>query len=171
MEQSTCETLIVAQLVNTLPVLRETQRFNTVWDRVSDGDDRVDIDLLGSIALWTCNYISTFPRWAWRQYVVPGNFRIYLKVLTVLQPQHLSTGECVWNRRCWGECLERGRHTHTKRDEVTGGWRKLHNEELHNLYFSLDIVRMINQGGWSERGMGYAWGRWGMRTKKLSWYG
>jgi hypothetical protein len=24
----------------------------------------------------------------------------------------------------------------TKRDEVTGGWRKLHNEELHNLYSS-----------------------------------
>jgi hypothetical protein len=23
----------------------------------------------------------------------------------------------------------------TKRDEVTGGWRKLHNEELHNLFF------------------------------------
>jgi hypothetical protein len=22
-----------------------------------------------------------------------------------------------------------------KRDEVIGGWRKLHNEELHNLYF------------------------------------
>jgi hypothetical protein len=22
-----------------------------------------------------------------------------------------------------------------KRDEVTGDWRKLHNEELHNLYF------------------------------------
>jgi hypothetical protein len=22
----------------------------------------------------------------------------------------------------------------SKRDEVTGGWRKLHNEELHNLY-------------------------------------
>jgi hypothetical protein len=21
-----------------------------------------------------------------------------------------------------------------KRDEVTGGWRKVHNEELHNLY-------------------------------------
>jgi hypothetical protein len=24
-----------------------------------------------------------------------------------------------------------------KRDEVTGGWRKLQNEELHNLYSSL----------------------------------
>jgi hypothetical protein len=30
-----------------------------------------------------------------------------------------------------------------KRDEVTGGWRKLHNEELHNLYSSRDIFRMI----------------------------
>jgi hypothetical protein len=24
-----------------------------------------------------------------------------------------------------------------------GGWRKLHNEELHNLYLSLSIIRMI----------------------------
>jgi hypothetical protein len=30
-----------------------------------------------------------------------------------------------------------------KRDEVTGDWRKLHNEELHNLYFSQNIIRMI----------------------------
>jgi hypothetical protein len=29
-----------------------------------------------------------------------------------------------------------------KRDEVTGGWRKLHNDELHNLYCSLSIIRM-----------------------------
>jgi hypothetical protein len=30
-----------------------------------------------------------------------------------------------------------------KRDEVTGGWRKLHNEELHNLYSSPSPSRMI----------------------------
>jgi hypothetical protein len=30
-----------------------------------------------------------------------------------------------------------------KRDEVTGGWRKLHNEELHNLYSSPSKIRMI----------------------------
>jgi hypothetical protein len=30
-----------------------------------------------------------------------------------------------------------------KRDEVTGGWRKLHNEELHGLYFSSSIIRVI----------------------------
>jgi hypothetical protein len=29
------------------------------------------------------------------------------------------------------------------RDEVTEGWRKLHNEELHGLYFSPSIVRVI----------------------------
>jgi hypothetical protein len=30
-----------------------------------------------------------------------------------------------------------------KRDEVIGGWRKLHNEELHNLYCSPSIIGMI----------------------------
>jgi hypothetical protein len=30
-----------------------------------------------------------------------------------------------------------------KRDEVIGGWRKFHNEELYNLYSSLNIIRMI----------------------------
>jgi hypothetical protein len=30
----------------------------------------------------------------------------------------------------------------TKRDEVIGGWRKLYNEELHNLYCLLNIIRL-----------------------------
>jgi hypothetical protein len=30
-----------------------------------------------------------------------------------------------------------------KRDEVTEEWRKLHNEELNDLYSSPDVVRMI----------------------------
>jgi hypothetical protein len=30
-----------------------------------------------------------------------------------------------------------------KRAEVTGGWRKLHNEELHNLYSSPSTIRMV----------------------------
>jgi hypothetical protein len=30
-----------------------------------------------------------------------------------------------------------------RRDEVTGDGRKLHNEELHNLYSSPNIIRMI----------------------------
>jgi hypothetical protein len=30
-----------------------------------------------------------------------------------------------------------------KGDEVTRGWRKLHNEKLHNLYYSPSIIRMI----------------------------
>jgi hypothetical protein len=29
------------------------------------------------------------------------------------------------------------------RDEITGGWRKLHNEELKDLYSSPSIIRII----------------------------
>jgi hypothetical protein len=30
-----------------------------------------------------------------------------------------------------------------KREEVMGGWRRLHNEDLHNLYTSLNAVGLI----------------------------
>jgi hypothetical protein len=33
-----------------------------------------------------------------------------------------------------------------KRNGVTGGWRKLCNEELHNLYSSPSIIRIIKLG-------------------------
>jgi hypothetical protein len=51
-----------------------------------------------------------------------------------------------------------------KRDEVTGGWRKLHNEELHNLYSSPSIIGMIKSrrmrwaGHVARMHLGYLWG-------------
>jgi hypothetical protein len=30
-----------------------------------------------------------------------------------------------------------------RKDEATGEWRKLHDEELHNLYSSPNIIKMI----------------------------
>jgi hypothetical protein len=32
-----------------------------------------------------------------------------------------------------------------KSDEMTGGWRKLHNEELRDLYWSSSILRMMKK--------------------------
>jgi hypothetical protein len=31
-----------------------------------------------------------------------------------------------------------------KKEEVEGDWRRLHNEELHNLYDSPNVIRLIN---------------------------
>jgi hypothetical protein len=38
-----------------------------------------------------------------------------------------------------------------KREEVVGGWRRLHNEELHNFYASPNIIRVIKSKmlGWA----------------------
>ena len=50
----------------------------------------------------------------------------------------------------WSLTLREGRRLRVlrivfgpKRDEVTGEWRQLHNEELNNLYCSSNIVQVI----------------------------
>ena len=45
-----------------------------------------------------------------------------------------------------------------RRDEVTGEWRRLHNEELNDLYSSPNIVRVIKS---RENEMGWACGAYG----------
>jgi hypothetical protein len=37
-----------------------------------------------------------------------------------------------------------GEYLNVKREEVAGGWRRLHTEELHNLCASPNIIRGIN---------------------------
>jgi hypothetical protein len=53
--------------------------------------------------------------------------------LTVREEHKLRVFENRMLRRIFGP----------KRDEVTGVWKKLHNEELHNLYSSPSIIRNI----------------------------
>jgi hypothetical protein len=52
------------------------------------------------------------------------------------------------------------------REERVGGWRKLHNAELHNLYSSPNIIRMLKSSRmrWAgyvacmgEKGNAYSW--------------
>jgi hypothetical protein len=40
-----------------------------------------------------------------------------------------------------------------KKDEVTGDWRKLHNDELHKLYSSPNLIRMIKSRRMRRQGM------------------
>jgi hypothetical protein len=54
--------------------------------------------------------------------------------LTLREEHRLSVFENRVLRRIFGP----------KRDGVTGEWRKLHNEELRDLYSSPRIIRMIN---------------------------
>jgi hypothetical protein len=53
--------------------------------------------------------------------------------LTVREEHKLRVFENMVLRRIFG----------AKRDEVTGGWRKPHNEELPDLYSSPSIIRII----------------------------
>jgi len=63
-----------------------------------------------------------------------------------------------------------------RKDEVTGEWRRLHNEELNDLYSSSSIVRVIKSrrmrwaghvaGMGEERGCIVSW--WGIRGKETT---
>jgi hypothetical protein len=52
-----------------------------------------------------------------------------------------------------------------KRDEALGGWRKLYSEELHNLYSSPIIIRMIKSRRMRWAGHAEQIGRKGMHIK------
>jgi hypothetical protein len=67
--------------------------------------------------------------------------------LTLREEHRLRVSE---NRVLW-------RLFEPKRDEVTGGRKKLHNEELHNLYCSPSIIRMIK----------LTWMRWGGQVGRM----
>jgi len=53
--------------------------------------------------------------------------------LTLREERKLRVFENMVLRRIFGP----------RRDEVTGKWRRMHNEELNDLYSSLNIVRVI----------------------------
>jgi hypothetical protein len=54
-------------------------------------------------------------------------------LLTLREERRLKVFENMVLRRIFGP----------RRDEVTGDWRRLHNEEINDLYSSTNIVRVI----------------------------
>jgi hypothetical protein len=71
-------------------------------------------------------------KWNWKFYAINIANKLNLRK-TIREERRLRVFENRVLRRVFGP----------KRDEVTGGWRKLHNEELHKLYSSSSIIRMI----------------------------
>jgi hypothetical protein len=82
------------------------------------------------------------------------------RIISLREEQRLKVFENRVLRRIFGP----------KRDKVTGGRRKLHNEELHNLYSSRSIIRMIKSRrmGWAGHvgRMGENIGYWKKTTGK-----
>ena len=68
--------------------------------------------------------------------------------LTLREERKLRVFENMVLRRIFGP----------RRGEVTGEWRRLHNEELNDLYCSPNIVRVIKS---RKNGMGWACGAYG----------
>jgi hypothetical protein len=58
-----------------------------------------------------------------------------------------------------------------KRDEATGEWRKIHNDELHDLYSSLTIVGVIRSRTmrWVGHYLGWGGERWGNLKERDYW--
>jgi len=87
--------------------------------------------------------------------------------LTLREERKLTVFENMVLRRIFGP----------RRDEVTGDWRRMHNEELNDLCFSPNIVRVIKSRRmrWAghlarigeERGCIGSW--WGNRRERDHW--
>jgi hypothetical protein len=81
------------------------------------------------------------------------NFR-FPQELRIFQISYIS-GEVLYGCQTWSLTLREEHRLRvfenrvlrrifgSRRDEVTGDWRKLHNEKVHNLYSSQNISRMI----------------------------
>ena len=87
--------------------------------------------------------------------------------LTLREERKLRVFENMMLRRTFGP----------RRDEVTGEWKRLHNEELNNLYCSTNIVRVIKSrrmrwaGHLARMGeeRGCIGSRWGNRREGDHW--
>jgi hypothetical protein len=95
--------------------------------------------------LLKCNFITT----ACSSRLLSGNVKVNI-YKTIILPVVLYGCET------WSLTLREGHRLRVfeirvlrrifgpKKDEATGVWRKLHNEELHNLYSHPDIIRQVN---------------------------
>ena len=94
----------------------------------------------------------------------------------VVNLRHKNAGLCSFSLRAFENMVLR-RIFGPRRDEVTGEWKRVHNEELNDLYSSSNIVRVIKSRRMRraghvarmgvERGCTGCW--WGNRREGDHW--
>jgi hypothetical protein len=101
------------------------------------GSDRIPAELIQAGGE-TVSMIHKLSNSVWNREELPDQW----KESTIL-PVHIKGNKTDCNKLRVFENRVLRRIFGPKRDGVTGGWRKLHNEELHNLYSSPSIIRII----------------------------
>jgi hypothetical protein len=84
---------------------------------------------------------------------------VKLGSLTLRQEHRLKVG--LYENRLLRRIFE------LKGDGMLGGWRKLPNDELRNLYYSTNIMRMVKSMTMRWAGHVASFGRGGMRKGKV----
>ena len=94
----------------------------------------VDNDQLDTHTCFILQYVYYNPRHVYRNIILPVTlYGCETWSLTLREERRLRVFENRVLRRVFG----------SKRDEVTGEWRKLHVEELNDLYSLPNIVRVV----------------------------
>jgi hypothetical protein len=80
--------------------------------------------------------------------MLPKNIKIkiYKTIILPVVPYGCATWSLTLREECRLKVFDNRvlkRIFGLKMDEVIGGWRKLHNEELHNLYSMQNVIRII----------------------------
>jgi len=96
--------------------------------------------LLGHYQTWHCSEM-----WEWRKQIKTACMKKFKSKwnsgnVCYHWVQNLLSSHLLFKNGVLREIFQ------PRREEVTGEWRKLHNEELYDMYTSLNVIRVVKSG-------------------------